>query len=80
MTSLFTPEELIQYLYRETSTARTAEIEDALQRDWTLREKLEVLQNSIQTLETPLESPRIEAVINILNYARETMSEPVQQH
>ena len=31
MTSLFTPEELIQYLYKETSPAKTAEIEDALQ-------------------------------------------------
>ena len=80
MTLLFTPEELIQYLYKETSPAKTAEIEDALQNDWTLREKLEVLQNSMQMLDTPLESPRTEAVINVLNYARETMNEVVQQH
>lgn len=80
MTLLFTPEELIQYLYKETSAARTAEIEDALQHDWTLREKLEVLQNSMQALNRPLESPRTEAVMNILNYAREAMSEPVQDH
>ena len=80
MTLLFTPEELIQYLYKETSAARTAEIEDALQHDWTLREKLEVLQNSMQALNRPLESPRTDAVMNILNYAREAMSEPVQDH
>ena len=80
MTLLFTPEELIQYLYRETSPAKTAEIEDALQHDWSLREKLEVLQNSRQALDRPLESPRTEAVMNVLNYARETLSEPVQHH
>ena len=70
MTSLFTPEELIQYLYNETSPARTAEIDEALQRDWTLREKLEVLQNS----------PRTEAVKSIMTYARESVGEPVQHH
>jgi hypothetical protein len=80
MTLLFTPEELIQYLYKETSPARTAEIDEALQNDWTLREKLEVLQISMQALNRPLESPRTEAVMNILNYARETISEPVQHH
>ncbi|MEO6731906.1 MAG: hypothetical protein ABIN01_11875 [Ferruginibacter sp.] len=78
MTLLFTPEELIQYLYKETSPARTAQIEETLQNDWSLREKLEVLQNSMQILDRPLESPRTEAVINVLNYARETVTESVQ--
>jgi hypothetical protein len=81
MTLLFTPEELVQYLYNETSPARTAEIEEALLLDWTLREKLEILQISMQALNrTPLEAPRTEAVMNILNYARETVSESVQHH
>jgi hypothetical protein len=80
MTLLFTPEELIQYLYNETSAARTAEIDAALQNDWTLREKLEVLQHSIQALRMPLESPRTEAVMNIMNYARESVTESVQHH
>ena len=80
MTLLFTPEELIQYLYKETSPSRTAQIEEMLQHDWTLRETLEVLQNSMQLLDRPLESPRTEAVMNVLNYARESVSESVQQH
>ena len=80
MTLLFTPEELVQYLYKETSPARTAEIDEALQQDWTLREKLEVLQISMQALNRNLESPRTEAVMNILNYARESVSESVQHH
>jgi hypothetical protein len=80
MTLLFTPEELIQYLYKETSPARTAQIEEVLQHDWTLREKLEVLKNTMQALDRPLESPRTEAVMNVLNYARESVSESVQHH
>ena len=80
MTLLFTPEELLQYLYKETSPARTAEIEEALQRDWSLREKFEILQNSVQSLPRTLESPRTETVMNILNYAREAVSEPLQHH
>lgn len=81
MTLLFTPEELLQYLYKETSPARTADIELALQQDWTLREKLEVLQHSIETLNrTVLESPRTEVVMNIMNYARESISESCQHH
>ena len=80
MTLLFTPEELIQYLYKETSPARTAQIEEALQHDWMLREKLEVLKNTLQMIDRPLESPRTEAVMNVLNYARESVSESLQQH
>jgi hypothetical protein len=80
MTLLFTPEELIQYLYKETSPARTAQIEEVLQHDWTLREKLEVLKNTLQLIDRPLESPRTEAVMNVLNYARESVSESVQHH
>lgn len=73
MTLLFTPEELVQYLYNETSPERTAAIEAALTSDWALREKLEVLQYSVQALDTPLESPRPKALLNVMNYARESV-------
>lgn len=72
MPILFTPEELIQYLYKETSLEKTRAIEEALVSDWSLREKLEVLSASIDSLGTALESPRPVAVLNVLNYARET--------
>jgi hypothetical protein len=68
----FTPEDLICYLYKETSPEMTAEIEQALQKDWSLREKLEVLKASHQRLNTLIESPRTEVVLNILNYAGKT--------
>ncbi len=79
MTILFTPEELIQYLYNETSPEKTAAIEASLQEDWTLREKLEVLKASTQGLNKLIESPRQEAILNVLNYARESAAESVQQ-
>jgi len=80
MTLLFTQEELVQYLYNETSHERSAAIEAALQTDWTLREKFEILQHSVQMLNTRTESPRTQTVMNIMNYARETMGETVHDH
>lgn len=73
MTLLFTQEELVQYLYNETSAQKTADIEAALLSDWMLREKFEVLQHSVQALNTSLESPRTEALFNVMNYARESV-------
>lgn len=72
MTVLFTPEELIQYLYQESSPEQIAAIESALQNDWTLREKMEVLKASVYNLDKIIESPRTETVLNVLRYARET--------
>ena len=73
----FTPEDLLLYLYKETSLEKTAEIEQALANDWTLREKLAVLQNSMQRLEKLVQTPRTEVVLNVLNYAREKSAEQV---
>lgn len=75
---LFTPEELIQYLYKETSSEKTAAIETALQEDWTLREKLEVLKTSVKSLDRIVESPRPQVILNILNYARESVTASVE--
>ena len=77
MTLLFTPEELLQYLYKETSPEKSAAIEAALRDDWTLREKFEVLQASTQNLNTALESPRMEVILRVMEYARETVADSV---
>ena len=67
----FTPEDLLLYLYKETSAEETAAIEAALNADWTLREKLAVLKASVQRLDKLTEAPRTEVVLNVLSYARE---------
>lgn len=74
----FTPEDLLLYLYKETSPEQTAAIEKALLKDWPLREKLAVLKTSMERLDAIEEKPRTEVVLNILNYARETSTEAVR--
>lgn len=73
----FTPEDLLMYLYKETSLQQTVEIEQALANDWTLREKLAVLKTSMQRLDKIEETPRTEVVLNVLNYAKEKSTEQV---
>ena len=73
----FTPEDLLLYLYKETSPQQSAAIEAALKNDWTLREKLSVLKTSMQRLDKLVESPRTEVVLNVLNKAREKSAEEV---
>ena len=73
----FTPEDLLLYLYKESSPQLTAAITQALELDWTLREKSNVLKTSMLGLDKIQQSPRTEAVLNILNYAREKSSEMV---
>jgi hypothetical protein len=74
----FTPEDLLLYLYKESSPKKTAAIEEALKKDWTLREKLAVLKTSMQRLDKITTAPRTEVVLNVLNYARENAAENVK--
>jgi hypothetical protein len=67
----YSPEDLLLYLYKETSPEATAAIEKALAEDWTLREKLAVLKTSMERLNSITISPRTEIVLNVLRYARE---------
>jgi len=74
----FTPEDLLLYLYKETSDQQTTAIEAALEKDWTLREKLNVLKASMQRLDKLTVSPRTETLLNVLSHAREQAAETVQ--
>ena len=64
-----TPEDLVRYLYNETSEQKTASIKAALQNDWNLRESYEKLLNSKKDLNRIQHSPRTESVNKILAYA-----------
>ena len=44
MAQNFTPEDLVQYLYKETTHEQNIAIENAMAADWTLREKFEVIK------------------------------------
>ena len=73
----FTPEDLLLYIYKESSPQLTDAIKQALQLDWTLREKFNVLKTATLRLDEIQQSPRTEAILNILNYAREKSTEMV---
>ena len=62
-------EELVRYLYNETSEKKTAIIKAALQTDWNLRVAFEKLLNAQQSLQGVTFSPRSETVNAILKYA-----------
>jgi len=72
----FTTEDLLQYLYKETSTEKTAAIGVALLSDWGLREKLEMLKGTQTELSSvKLMSPRKQTLENILSYAEKSVEE-----
>lgn len=73
----FTPEDLLMYLYKETTPEMTHAIENALQMDWTLREKLSIVKVAGERLDKIIESPRTEVILNILDYARSAAAEKV---
>lgn len=71
----YTPEDLLQFTYNETSPEQTAAIRAALENDWSLREKLELIQAAQQKLDTLELSPRPEALDKILNHAEKVIAE-----
>jgi hypothetical protein len=71
----FTQEDLLLYLYKETSPAQSAAIKAALENDWSLREKFQMITSAQQQLETIKMSPSQQTIDNILNYAEKAVSE-----
>jgi hypothetical protein len=70
-----TSEDLLLYLYGETTKLQTEAIELALQQDWSLMEKLELLTQSKNELETINFSPSSTSINNILKYAEKSVEE-----
>jgi len=68
----FTSEDLIQYVYNETSLQKTAAIKAALESDWTLKEKYVDIISAHSTLEKVNLSPRKQVVDRILAYAEKS--------
>jgi len=75
MTHNFTPEDLLQYLYKETTPEENKAIEKAMAEDWTLKEKFEVIKKAAQRLAMFSFSPRTESVLNVLKYANKELAE-----
>lgn len=71
----FTQEDLLQYLYRETSVEKTAAIKEALVNQWDLREKFNFLSAAREKLEVIKLSPRQQTIDHILDYAEKGLEE-----
>ncbi|MEP7164878.1 MAG: hypothetical protein ABI741_09290 [Ferruginibacter sp.] len=71
----FTQEDLLRYLYNETSIEKTVAIKAALETDWSLKEKFEVISAGSRRLETIKLSPRKKTIENILRYAEKAVEE-----
>ncbi len=71
----FTPEDLVQYLYAETSPDKTAAIKTALEADFNLLEQFETIAAGKQRLEAFKMSPRKQTIDNILRYAEKAITE-----
>ena len=65
----FSPEDLLEFYYGEMPPERSQELKERLINDWTLQEKLEVIKEAAQRLEKSLESPRVESIHFIMEYA-----------
>jgi hypothetical protein len=68
----FTPEDMIRYLYNEMTAEEAQTLKRALEADWSLKEKFEVLNQAISSLDTLHYSPRPKAIDAIMQYAEAT--------
>lgn len=66
----FTTDDLLLYLYGELDTKQVNLLENALQKDWALQQKLEVLQESMLALDSSKHfRPRVKTIESIIQYA-----------
>ena len=75
----YSPEDLLLYLYKETSPETTAAIENALKIDWSLREKMEVLKASMKRLDDITVAPRTEVLLKVLKHAYQQPEVPLHR-
>jgi hypothetical protein len=66
----FTTEDLLLYIYDEMSNTEKSAMEQELEANWALREKLQVLKESEQRLQKlKLQAPRLQTIDAIMEYA-----------
>lgn len=66
---LFTPEDLLEFYYQETSPEKSNAIALALENDWALQQKFDVICRAAERLEKSVRSPRQASVRSVLDYA-----------
>ncbi|MFT3703215.1 MAG: hypothetical protein QM802_12635 [Agriterribacter sp.] len=69
---------MIRYIYKETTAEENAAMQLALDTDWTLREKFEILKRAMEGLNSISYSPRPSVIQSLLKYAG--VSKEVEHH
>ena len=75
MMQKFTPNDLVRFIYKETSATETLAIMDALIVDTKLAATYEDLTKGFSQLPQVTFAPKASAIDNILNYSRQTSFE-----
>lgn len=65
----FTPEDLLLFMYGELPAESEKKVRQAMENDWTLREKYAVLEGAGKRLDKLVTSPRPQTIDRILQYA-----------
>lgn len=65
----FTPEDLLEYFYQETSPKKTSVIQSALETEWALQQKYNVIMQAAEKLDKSLICPRKQSVNAIIEHA-----------
>jgi len=71
----FTPNDLIRFIYKETSASETLAIMDALVEDQELAAAYEDLTKGFSQLPKVTFAPKTDSISNILNYSKQTSFE-----
>ncbi|HMR42288.1 MAG TPA: hypothetical protein PKC40_00575 [Saprospiraceae bacterium] len=74
----FTPNDLLRFLYKETSLSETVALKEAIEENDNLHDEYQALLKAYHTLPKVKFRPTPDAVRNILNYSAKTAVE--QQH
>ncbi len=74
---LFTPEDLLEYYYQETSPEKSNAIALALDNDWALQQKFDVICQAAERLDKSVRSPRQSSVQSVLGYATQHLTAQV---
>ena len=70
MIQIFTPDDLLRYLYKDTSAEETQEIEKALKNDHRLQKEFEQLSSDAGLLDEIVQNPSERCIDHIMEYAR----------
>jgi hypothetical protein len=67
----FTTEDMIRFLYNEMNPEESKRVIEALESDWILKEKFEVLKASKKDLDSIHFGPRKSSINSIMQYAEQ---------